>query len=212
LSYLAPREKGAIWVVVDRLSKLAHFIPIRTTNIASQPALIYISEIIRIHGVPKTIIYDRDVKFTSKFWESLHNPWVLRSVLAQLSILGRMASSSVPFKFSKTCSTYVPCHGKVIVKVTCPLWSVTSQFLGKEFINFSHKIMHHFMHTITMHLHTSSNFCFVLESKTFSVCFKYQKESFINFKVWHKFKSEVFATFQTKFKAKLKRKEKEKGK
>jgi hypothetical protein len=35
-----------------------------------------------------------------------------------------MASSSIPFKLSKTCSTYVPCHGKVIVKVTCPLWSL----------------------------------------------------------------------------------------
>lgn len=66
-----PRGKDAIWVVVDRLSKSAHFIPIRTTNTASQLAPIYTREIIRLHGVPKTIISDRDAKFTSKFWESL---------------------------------------------------------------------------------------------------------------------------------------------
>ena len=66
-----PRGKDAIWVVVDRLSKSAHFIPIRTTNSASDLAPIYTREIIRLHGVPKTIISDRDAKFTSKFWESL---------------------------------------------------------------------------------------------------------------------------------------------
>jgi transposase InsO family protein len=58
---------------VDRLSKSAHFIPIRTTNTASQLAPIYTREIIRLHGVPKTIISDRDAKFTSRFWESLQN-------------------------------------------------------------------------------------------------------------------------------------------
>ena len=66
------RGKDAIWVVVDRLSKSAHFIPIRTTNSASDLAPIYTREISRLHGVPKMIISDRDAKFTSKFWESLH--------------------------------------------------------------------------------------------------------------------------------------------
>ena len=68
-----PRGKDAIWVAVDRLSKSAHFIQIRTTNLASQLAPIYTREIIRLHGVPKTIISDRDAKFTSKLWESLQN-------------------------------------------------------------------------------------------------------------------------------------------
>jgi hypothetical protein len=62
-----PRGKDAIWVVVDHLSKSAHFIPIRTTNTANQLAPIYTREIIRLHGVPKTIISDHDAKFTSKF-------------------------------------------------------------------------------------------------------------------------------------------------
>jgi hypothetical protein len=64
-----PRGKDAIWVVVDRLSKVAHFIPIRTTNSASDLALLYVREIVRLHGIPKTIISDRDAKFVSKFWE-----------------------------------------------------------------------------------------------------------------------------------------------
>jgi transposase InsO family protein len=68
-----PKGKEVIWVVVDRLSKVAHFIPIRTTNSASDLAPIYVREIVRLHGVPKTIVSDRDAKFVSKFWESLHS-------------------------------------------------------------------------------------------------------------------------------------------
>jgi hypothetical protein len=67
------RGKDAIWVVVDRLSKVAHFIPIRTTNSASDLAPIYVREIVRLHGVPKTIVSDRDAKFVSKFWEGLQS-------------------------------------------------------------------------------------------------------------------------------------------
>lgn len=67
------RGKDAIWVKVDRFSKSAHFIPIRTTNSASDLAPFYVREIVRLHGVPKTIVSDRDAKFVSKFWESLQS-------------------------------------------------------------------------------------------------------------------------------------------
>ncbi|WVZ83251.1 hypothetical protein U9M48_030418 [Paspalum notatum var. saurae] len=68
-----PKGKDAIWVVVDRLSNVAHFIPCRSTNSASDLAPIYVREIVRLHGVPKTIISDRDSKFNSKFWQSLQS-------------------------------------------------------------------------------------------------------------------------------------------
>jgi hypothetical protein len=52
-----PRGKDTIWVVVDRLSKVAHFIPIQTTNSSSDLAPIYVREIVHLHGVPKTIVF-----------------------------------------------------------------------------------------------------------------------------------------------------------
>ena len=57
--------------IVDRLSKVAHFIPIRSTSTASDLAPIYMREIVRLHGVPRTIVSDRDAKFVSKLWDSL---------------------------------------------------------------------------------------------------------------------------------------------
>lgn len=63
----SPRGKDTIWVIVDRFSKSAHFIPIRTTHSTSDLAPIYVREIMRLHGVPKTIISDRDAKFVCKF-------------------------------------------------------------------------------------------------------------------------------------------------
>ena len=61
-----------IWVVVDRLTKSAHFLSVHTTYSMDQYAQLYIKEIVRLHGVPKSIVSDRDSRFTSTFWKSLH--------------------------------------------------------------------------------------------------------------------------------------------
>ncbi|WVZ97465.1 hypothetical protein U9M48_043002 [Paspalum notatum var. saurae] len=68
-------QKGynSIWVVVDRLTKVAHFIPVNTTYSGAKLAELYISRIVCLHGVPKRIISDRGSQFTSRFWEQLHN-------------------------------------------------------------------------------------------------------------------------------------------
>ncbi|KAL0534796.1 hypothetical protein IC582_029090 [Cucumis melo] len=60
-----------IWVVVDRLTKSAHFVPGKSTYFASKWAQLYMSEIVRLHGVPVSIVSDRDARFTSKFWKGL---------------------------------------------------------------------------------------------------------------------------------------------
>ena len=61
-----------IWVIVNRLTKSAHFILVKVTYNAEKLAKLYISEVVRLHGVPLSIISDRGTQFTSKFWKTLH--------------------------------------------------------------------------------------------------------------------------------------------
>ncbi|KAL5565138.1 hypothetical protein UlMin_028302 [Ulmus minor] len=63
--------RDAIWVVVDRLTKSAHFISIKTTFSLEQLENLYVQEIVHLHRVPKSIVSDRDARFTSKFWRSV---------------------------------------------------------------------------------------------------------------------------------------------
>ncbi|KAD7479059.1 hypothetical protein E3N88_02195 [Mikania micrantha] len=61
-----------IWVIVDRLTKSAHFLPIKETDKLEKLTRIYMKEIVSRHGVPVSIISDRDSRFTAHFWKSLH--------------------------------------------------------------------------------------------------------------------------------------------
>ncbi|XP_059301790.1 uncharacterized protein LOC132053694 [Lycium ferocissimum] len=65
------RNHDAIWVIVDRLTKSAHFLAIRMDYPLVHLAELYINEIVRLHGVPVSIVSDRDPRFTSRFWTSL---------------------------------------------------------------------------------------------------------------------------------------------
>jgi hypothetical protein len=62
----------SIWVMVDRLTKVAHFIPVKTTYSRPQLAELYMSRIVCLHEVPKKIVSDRQTQFTLMFWERLH--------------------------------------------------------------------------------------------------------------------------------------------
>jgi hypothetical protein len=66
---LTARKKDSIWVIVDRLTKTAHFIAVHTTYSVQQYAKIYMYQIVRLHGIPKTIISDRGTQFVARFWE-----------------------------------------------------------------------------------------------------------------------------------------------
>jgi hypothetical protein len=69
---LTARKKDSIWVIVDRLTKTAHFIADHTTYSVQQYAEIYMDQIVRLHGISKTIISDRGTQFVARFWEQLH--------------------------------------------------------------------------------------------------------------------------------------------
>lgn len=73
ISGLPKTKQGfnVIWVIVDRLTKTAHFIPGKSTYRVDRWAQLYIKEIVRLHGVPVSIVSDRDTRFTSQFWRSL---------------------------------------------------------------------------------------------------------------------------------------------
>jgi hypothetical protein len=60
-----------IWVKIDRLTKIAHFLPVKTYYPVITYAHMYIARILSLHGVPKTIVSDRGPQFVSKFWEEL---------------------------------------------------------------------------------------------------------------------------------------------
>jgi hypothetical protein len=66
-----PRTRAgydSIWVVVDRLTKVAHLIPVKTTYNNAVLAELYMSRIVCLHDVPKKILSDRGIQFTSHFW------------------------------------------------------------------------------------------------------------------------------------------------
>ena len=74
ITKLSRTTKGfnVIWVIVDRLTTRAHFLAIRKNSSTEKLAHIYVREIVACHGVPVSIFSNRDVRFTSHFWQKFH--------------------------------------------------------------------------------------------------------------------------------------------
>jgi hypothetical protein len=71
---LPKTSKGyeSIWVIVDRFTKAAHFLPVKTLYPTKTYVELYIARIMSLHGVPKTIVFDQGPQFVYKFWEDFH--------------------------------------------------------------------------------------------------------------------------------------------
>ena len=76
----SPKGNNAIWVVVVKLTKSAHFLPFKTNLSLYGLARFFVKEVVRLHGVPTTIVSDRDSRLTTHFWVSFQK--AMRSKLA----------------------------------------------------------------------------------------------------------------------------------
>ena len=126
---------NAIWVIVDRLTKSAHFFPVKANYSIEKYAELYITKIVCLHGVPKSIVSDRGPQFTARFWKSLMMLWALISLLAQLIILKQVDKPSESIKFLKICSDRVQLFMEKVGMNVCLFLSfhttiVTKQVLG----------------------------------------------------------------------------------
>jgi hypothetical protein len=66
------KSYDSIWVIVDRLTKVAHFISVKTTYQGPKLVELYMQKIVCLHGVSKKIVSDRGSQFTSHFWKAIH--------------------------------------------------------------------------------------------------------------------------------------------
>ena len=70
---LTQRKHDLVWVIVDSLTKSTHFLPFRLDYSMDRLAELYVNEIVRLHGIPLSIVSDRDPQFTSRFWKKLQS-------------------------------------------------------------------------------------------------------------------------------------------
>jgi transposase InsO family protein len=71
-SHIGEEKFNNLWVIVDRFSSMVHLIPTTTTVTAEQCGRLYLDNVFRLHGLPLSIVSDRDAKFTGAFWKKLH--------------------------------------------------------------------------------------------------------------------------------------------
>ena len=79
-----PQGHDAVWVIVDRVTKSVHFIAVRMTFILERFCQLYIREIVRLHGVPVSIVSNRDPRFTTHFWKSFQKAMDTRLTMSTI--------------------------------------------------------------------------------------------------------------------------------
>ena len=93
------RRHDVLWVIVDRLTKLAYFLVVRMTFTLEELCKLYIREIVRLHGLPVSIISDRDPKFTTHFWKSFQKAMGTQLMMTLRFIRRQMVSRRGPYMF-----------------------------------------------------------------------------------------------------------------
>ena len=68
---LTQKKHDSVWVIIDRLTKSAHFVPVRIDYFMDRLAELYVDEIMRLHGVSLSIMSNKEPRFTSRFWKGL---------------------------------------------------------------------------------------------------------------------------------------------
>ncbi|GJP65712.1 hypothetical protein CLOP_g22576, partial [Closterium sp. NIES-67] len=117
-----PSGNDAVLVVVDRLTKMAHFAPCRTTITAEETARLFISTVVRLHGIPAAIISDRDPKFTSKFWQ---DTWARYGTRLQFSSAYHPQTDGQTERTNQTMEQLIRtnCPDRKNGRTCCPCWN-----------------------------------------------------------------------------------------
>ena len=90
--------KDMILVVIDRLTKMAHFIPTQSTVTSKETADLFLQNIFRQHGLPSTIVSDRDPRFTAKFWTALQEALGVKLLISTADYLQTDGQSEAAVK------------------------------------------------------------------------------------------------------------------
>jgi transposase InsO family protein len=110
------RQFNCILVIVDKLSKYAHFIPLTHPYMASKVADLFVDLVYRLHGMPQSLVSDRDPVFTSKFWQS-----IFRATGTQL----RMSTANHPQTDGQTerVNQSIECYLRCFISTHPKQWS-----------------------------------------------------------------------------------------
>lgn len=106
----SPKQHEAVWVVINRLTKVIWFIPVKMSYHMDRLTKLYFDEVVRLHGVPVSIVSDRDSRFTSKFWKSLQLAMGTKlnfSTVFHLQIDGQLERTNIILEdLLRTCVMY----------------------------------------------------------------------------------------------------------